>query len=262
MFRASDESALSIVPSRLSSRLDTSSIQSRESTELTYRRLSFEDLLFTARVYKRNSRHRGMNNTYESSQSWGKEASRQIEEISEQNSDATHSVYDASSILRQYQYSLSLHDRRNENRKMAAIQKSHDHWHLDLAVSQGRLDILGDILLQSTDDLKEWKKQALLKACRSGDVPLIKILAERGAGFYEDQSLASTAKSKATIIRGADGWKIGTWKSEFTSQSPIHEAVRNNQLGAVRTLVDHGADIEDNSVSWGTPIHGCGVWIR
>lgn len=58
----SDESAFSIVPSRLSSRLSISSDQSagQDSTGsfegMVYRRLSFEDILFTARVYKRNYR--------------------------------------------------------------------------------------------------------------------------------------------------------------------------------------------------------------
>ena len=58
----SDESALSIVPSRLSSRLslDTSLSGRRDSigsrASMAYRRLSFEDDLFTAIVYKRNYR--------------------------------------------------------------------------------------------------------------------------------------------------------------------------------------------------------------
>ena len=62
-FRKSDESAYSIVPSRLSLRFslqisesehNRKSCISLESTDLVYRRLSFEDELFTASVYKRN----------------------------------------------------------------------------------------------------------------------------------------------------------------------------------------------------------------
>ena len=58
----SDESAFSIVPSELSSRISVSTGQtSRRAscdsyTKLTYRPLCFEDDLFTARVYKRNYR--------------------------------------------------------------------------------------------------------------------------------------------------------------------------------------------------------------
>lgn len=62
-FMKSDESAFSIVPSRMSSRLSMSTDQStghRDSissyTSMVYRQLSFEDDLFTARVYKRNYR--------------------------------------------------------------------------------------------------------------------------------------------------------------------------------------------------------------
>ncbi|KAK0513036.1 hypothetical protein JMJ35_005053 [Cladonia borealis] len=61
-FHASDESAYSIVPSRLSSHMSMStrsqdSILTIESQELVYFPLSFEDELFTARVYKRNYRN-------------------------------------------------------------------------------------------------------------------------------------------------------------------------------------------------------------
>ena len=61
-FIKSDESAFSIVPSRMSSRFSLSTIQTgdpnsvRSSASLEYRRLSFENDLFTARVYKRNYR--------------------------------------------------------------------------------------------------------------------------------------------------------------------------------------------------------------
>lgn len=55
----SDESAFSIVPSELSSRLSLSTNESgdhdslRSYESIVYHRLSFEDELFTARVYKR-----------------------------------------------------------------------------------------------------------------------------------------------------------------------------------------------------------------
>ena len=64
--RKSDESAYSIVPSRLSSSFsfqfpkseyNRESYISLESTDLVYRRLSFENELFTASVYKRNYRN-------------------------------------------------------------------------------------------------------------------------------------------------------------------------------------------------------------
>ncbi len=74
-FRASDESAYSIVPSRMSSRMSVStrsrdSLLSIESRELVYYPLSFEDDLFTARVYKRNYRNLWVNSL--SKIQWGK----------------------------------------------------------------------------------------------------------------------------------------------------------------------------------------------
>ena len=62
-FMKSDESAFSIVPSRLSSRISFSTSQtsrrtsSDSYTKLAYRPLFFENDLFTARVYKRNYRN-------------------------------------------------------------------------------------------------------------------------------------------------------------------------------------------------------------
>lgn len=65
MLRKSDESAFSIVPSHMSSRLSSiHSDPSRISTgsaELVYRQLTVDNDLFTARVYKRNYRHPAMN---------------------------------------------------------------------------------------------------------------------------------------------------------------------------------------------------------
>ncbi len=74
-FRASDESAYSIVPSRMSSHMSVStrsrdSVLSIESQELVYYPLSFEDDLFTARVYKRNYRNPWMNSLVKFH--WGK----------------------------------------------------------------------------------------------------------------------------------------------------------------------------------------------
>lgn len=61
ILRKSDESAYSIVPSYLSSRIaslySNLSGLSVDSAELVYRQLTIDDDLFTARVYKRNYRH-------------------------------------------------------------------------------------------------------------------------------------------------------------------------------------------------------------
>ena len=63
IFQKSDESAFSIIPSHMSSRFSVSTKESEDLPDsnsiedMVYRRLSFEDLLFTARVYKRNYRN-------------------------------------------------------------------------------------------------------------------------------------------------------------------------------------------------------------
>ena len=74
-FRASDESAYSIVPSRMSSHMSVStrsrdSVLTIQSQEPVYYPLSFEDDLFTARVYKRNYRNPWINSLVKLR--WGK----------------------------------------------------------------------------------------------------------------------------------------------------------------------------------------------
>ena len=65
MLRKSDESAYTIVPSHMSSRLSSiysdPSRTSIGSAELVYRQLTVDNDLFTARVYKRNYRHPAIN---------------------------------------------------------------------------------------------------------------------------------------------------------------------------------------------------------
>ena len=57
LLRRSDDSAFSVVPSRMSYLTqDRFSYTSNEDTELIYRELDFDDDLFTSRVYKRNYR--------------------------------------------------------------------------------------------------------------------------------------------------------------------------------------------------------------
>ena len=70
MLRRSDESAYSIVPSRMSSRTSGSRYRkslggtSTASAELVYQRLSFENDLFTAPAYKRNYRNQLINQLF------------------------------------------------------------------------------------------------------------------------------------------------------------------------------------------------------
>ena len=81
IFRASDASAYSIVPSRVSSRWSIStrsrmSVLSIDSNDLVYRPLSFEDDLFTARVYKRNYQNRLVSSLYKTQRGKTREGRR------------------------------------------------------------------------------------------------------------------------------------------------------------------------------------------
>jgi len=116
-FQKSDESAYSIVPSWMSSRMSTSTHRTakRESfmseKDMVYQRLSFENDLFTARVYKRNyrspmilrlfkikqSRHSGISRS--SSVLDSAQVRSQIDHRSRDSGDLAESVARASSHL-------------------------------------------------------------------------------------------------------------------------------------------------------------------
>ena len=205
-----------------------------------YRRLSFEDLLFTTNVYKRNYRHRAFSGLLHPQKQANRSrqqternsisrshTSQQPEDINEKSSGRACSTYDASDIFRLYEDPPGLFQRMNNDEDVPSARTSIDHWHLNLAISQNRLDVLDSLLRDSSSDLKEWKTQALMEASRIGAVPLIEILIKRGADLRDS----------------------GYSDPELPSRGPLLEAVRQNQLGAACTpactLLEHGASVED-----------------
>lgn len=205
----SDESAWTIVPSQISSSVHTGgSTQSIESLELVYRRLSCEDDLFTARVYKRNfftfrqreaskpgkrtlveiSENSSHNNSGESYHvhSHQKEALDGLESINNSSGPQdSSSDYATSSILR-------FHQRPSSSRKSSissdwvasssnylaatAPDGELDTWHLDLDVQQGQVENLDVLLKNSGIAFEKWIRQQLLQPSLYDHRPLVNVL--------------------------------------------------------------------------------------
>ena len=151
--RRSDESAYSIVPSRMSSRVSESNYRnstgstSIASAEMTYRRLSFENDLFTATAYKRNYRNPLIDHLFNSRHPKPLKPNF----MSATRTKSTASSVDGGALIPNTHESLQIHVQKefaNEEAKQSSVSAL-------------------ESLSKSDND------KALLEACRSGDIKLI-----------------------------------------------------------------------------------------
>ena len=191
-----------------------------------------------------------------------------VDGISEQSSDGLCPISENSSIIHLHEKSLVLHEGVKDSEKSLTAQEVGDYWHLDLAISQGRLDILDGLLNQPDDDLQSWKDRTLLQACRSGTVPLIETLARRGANIGLSSVPETVTKSRKFAKRNINLLHSEVLESNSSSQSPLREAIRCNQLGAVHALLEHGAyhatatPVSGNELMHVAAAYGCADIIR
>ncbi|MCJ1246692.1 hypothetical protein MMC30_003901 [Trapelia coarctata] len=104
-----------------------------------------------------------------------------------------------------------------------------DTWALDLAASQGRLDVLAKLLqpiyITATD---EWRTKIYFEACSDGDEALLALLIKRGTSVHRRSPT------------GCEG---------------IHVAALNDQTGAAEVLYREGACMTTKDGSGNQPIH-------
>lgn len=223
--RKSDESAWTILPSQISSSMYTGgSTQSIENVEFVYRRLSCEDDLFTARVYKRNfftfrqreaskpGRRTSVNTVEKSSSNdFHKNPSSCHQNEAVDGLDSAKnwsgpkdgpSDYGASSILRFYQRPLSSRESSSglegnpsisndwpssssNHFAVATLNQEPDTWHLDLAVQQGQIEILDSLLKNNGIKFKKWIRQQILQPALCANRPLVDCLIRHDGGLLE-----------------------------------------------------------------------------
>ena len=167
LLRRSDESAYSIVPSCMSSRVSKSNYRnsgtSIASAEMIYRRLSFENDLFTATAYKRNYRNPLIDHLFNS---------RRPRPLKPNFMSATRIISTASSLdcgalIPNTHESLQIHVQKefaNEEAKQSSVSAL-------------------ESLSKSDND------KALLEACRSGDTKLVESCLKSNQS-YDVQSFA------------------------------------------------------------------------
>ena len=236
----SDESAFSIVPSRMSSRVSLSTIQTsdrdriRSSESLVYRQLNFEDDLFTARVYKRNYR------TSEYQGSHKQNPERDIEAVDPRNGNPKSSELANLSVLDQ---TLTISDRN-----ISTDQKYKDFIR---ACRKGDKDEVSKVLKTSSIDGGTMALSLLLsRKCDSvqfcpihatvfgGHLDVMEILLQRAPSEYSE-NLGSLLFCRGTyvVVHG----------HKQPSGPPLHVAAYNGELSMVQLLLRTGAPINAES---------------
>ena len=214
-FIKSDESAFSIVPSRMSSRFSVSTIQTgdrdsvRSSSSLVYRQFSFENDLFTARVYKRNYR----NPKYQGSRV--QEPDRDVETVEPRKGNPQSSELADMSVLVQDLRDLEAVEPRKIN-----LQSS------ELADISARLQ---DLISRKRNASKDQEYGDFVEACRNGD---------------EDK--VSKVIKRTSIYGGTVSSNLLSRKCDSVHFCPVHAVIHGGQaavygehLGVLETLLDH-----------------------
>ena len=287
VLRKSDESALSIVPSRMSSRLSASIVNSRResinSTELVYQELSVDDDLFTARVYKRNYRNgtmlfgRNLKLLSAFSDSTGKERDGEKESgrlISPARCvwAARVDFFSAFTIsevtIEGPSTSLFLPGIKSGNLTSSSQYPSVRR--LVLAYkSEGLLNIFKSTTLGSTNGrFPEWQQCLLFEACQQGHKSLVKVLLDKKV-YLDGHVLSGNAThlSQTTPIHVAarssntDLMKMILRKyrhpdvEDFQGNRPMHLASQEGSIPMIETLLEAGASVSVENKMKYTPLH-------
>lgn len=244
-FKKSDESACSIVPSRLSSRLSISTRQTEarvsvgSEKDIIYHRLSFEDELFTARVYKRN---------YRNSMILGLRKDKpQVALGSKVSSDM------------QRTNTASSHD-ESGNR---VIDQNQDDEFIGNAKSAMIPPILDKPHVYSIDAKSNGK---FISACEQGDCHTVKVLLKSGHNVYSKQLYRDSfvfGAIHAAVIHGhievvrlllQHGASIEDDTTTIGSR-PLHLAAQSGNSAMVGFLLSNGAEIDAKNHNRLQPVH-------
>lgn len=285
----SDESAYSIVPSRMSSRISLSTTQSIGSNGLEYRHLAFEDALFTTRVYKRNYRTAMIEQLFKVRTDWSKrKATSEDGRIATNNSEASPNLARSPESMSSFPSTtldLFFADacRRNAadtlKELMSSGQQVHTRkvsfdvfrWSVAEAVMNNRLPIARTLLNfgSETDiqQLMEYDGLFLIgRACVKRNRILLKLLLEPvpkcsypvariGLNVYllQVSSTNSYEMMKLLLDAGAD---VNCADKE--GSGPLHLVSSHTGLFLIDMLLSYGADIDTRNNKGMTPlIYAC-----
>ena len=284
ILRKSDQSAMSIVPSRRSSRTSVHSRDSRrpsaDSSELVYQELTIDDDLFTARVYKRNYRNNIM-------QFYRKP--RQTRTTPGGNGNDHQILTELPAILSRCEWTahvnyLTWADTPVEDiiegplidqliHPLNSLYQKLVPWpHVSKFVEIYELTTILDVLRSTTEHFNEWKQCILYEACEQKNRNLVKALLDHGVWKNGYRPTGTAARLRQTtplhvaacladiemvklLIKEAP--EMGPiLREDDNGYQPLHIACREGSLDLVAELILAGANV--NSFSQRTrdqPLH-------
>ncbi|MCJ1461290.1 hypothetical protein MMC28_011672, partial [Mycoblastus sanguinarius] len=202
MLRRSDESAYSIVPSRMSSRISKSTHRSCatiESAKMEYRRLSFEDALFTAMVYKRNYRNQLIGQLFEPT----RPRSQRLEPLGALRQSVGPSNFSNEAVIRDSPKSLQIHVQQ----EFAREQKK-----------QSVKSPLENFSVKGDD------RYLLLWSCREGDIVLVEscFSSDRGRKFSDPERSGNVHLLKMAMLEAVTNGHVDVAKILMNYKVPIN----------------------------------------
>ena len=296
-FKKSDESAYSIVPSRISISTrrtdDQESIRSEE--DIIYRPLSFEDDLFTARVYKRNYRNPRLLRLLDTKPRMT--STTIIPQSAAQYSyrGLSHSTRPGGVIIQAHDYmqgrsvkSVPLHSHPTEQHQRAPTGNARQWDEHSMKLNEmGNLlsnssngsrtsfeDADGDETLaprsapssrvrirQRTNSASA--KKVFMDACEKGDYHMVKKLLTMGYDVHTDPDipglgamLTAAMYGHIDIVRAL--LQHGASIEERTASTgsrPLHLAAQSGDISMIRFLLSCGAEISAENQHGVQPIH-------
>lgn len=277
LLQKSDESAWTIVRSEASTSIcDSDYRMSMESTELIYRRLSFEDTLFTARVYKRNYRNLKIDQLFKNRRhslhtptvkhqaDSDHDASSILEYYAESHIHSEHSTIIESSGNGQLGNSANPIIREHLNLKSSDVQNLHN------ACGEGN-EILVEQLLEQGVNVHAPERGArygygygsspMHIAARLGSIGVIRILLRYGARINQTDSTmlqplhVAAREGNVSLTTFLVQKRAPLNCVDTLGERPIHKACLIGSLGVVRILVEAGATVDTRHKNRSQPLH-------
>ncbi|KAL8791592.1 MAG: hypothetical protein Q9195_005797 [Heterodermia aff. obscurata] len=277
ILKKSDESAMSIVPSRMSSRFSffsgDSRRQSTDSSEVIYQELSVDNELFTAQVYKRNYRNDTMQY---------KSRARPAKTILEADKIDGQFPSELPAIMGRCVWAatvdyltlagssaeVTIEGPPTDPLNLAASSLLHKNWaresrlqypHVCMFVELCDLRTISRVLRSTTERFKEWKQCILYEACKQERRNLVEVLLEHSVWKDEYRPTGTAAQLRQTTpmhvaVYSADVKTVellikdtaimGTlhWEDDNGYQ-PLHLACRGGSFKMVVLLIEAGANV-------------------
>ena len=269
-FKASDESAYSIVPSRMSSYMSVStrsrdSIMTIESQDLVYYPLSFEDELFTARVYKRNYRSPWINSLVKFHQGKKAEERRVPTAKPEAFGDGksllslstgmyTPTIMSVQPGPSNREISLSELGPVAPGPALTAETKS------DLTDHERSVTTSGSVPSTFEESRSIRSDLSLLRAVEEGNLDDVKTLINRDARVKphgdDERPLLYLAISRQDVsMTGLLLQEGANCEQEWRGTPPIHQACENMNIEITQLLLDAGASVSSLNAQQEQPLH-------